>query len=297
MPRNNPNALSTVTAIAPRSPIAPDGCETIAGVDGCPAGWLWVAYDLEAKKAPRKQKTCADAKPQLDSLCPQRLRVGIEPSFARLLNETLPDCLIMVDMPVGLVETGRRACEGMARTILGPRRSSVFSAPRRPMLHCETYAEANALGKAQGPDGGGGLSAQAWNLIPKIRDLDAAITPKDQARLGEAHTEVAFTRLGAARSAKENAGDDGDGAPCRYSKRSAEGEEERRQRLTQNGLSPTALIDQLRLHFPLKKHFSNDDLLDACALLLTAKARIEGDAWRFSNNERDERGLMIEIWG
>ena len=48
------------------------------------------------------------------------------------------------------------------------------------MLDFETYGDANAWGKAQGPDGGGGLSKQAWVITPKIREIDAIIAPADQ---------------------------------------------------------------------------------------------------------------------
>ena len=55
--------------------------------------------------------------------------------------------MIAVDMPIGLAERGPRACDIAARRVLPRgRKSSVFPPPRRAMLGCADWAEANALG-------------------------------------------------------------------------------------------------------------------------------------------------------
>ena len=51
--------------------------------------------------------------------------------------------LLLVDIPIGLPETGaERACDLMARRLLGPRKSSVFPVPVRQAVHAPTYQEA-----------------------------------------------------------------------------------------------------------------------------------------------------------
>ena len=238
-----------------RGTIAAHQAPFVLGLDGCKAGWCVV-------------------------------RLPVENAPAAAIFETLPALLngpwgeargICVDIPIGLSEHGPRACDQLARRALGPKRgSSVFPAPRRFMLSCDSYEEANARGKAQGP--GGGLSKQAWNLIPKIAEVDAAITPDDQARLVEGHPEIAFLRLA------------GEILPP---KRGAQGRAARREALAAAGLSGLeAAWSALN-----RPGVGEDDFLDACALALTARTRLSGAATRHSDNVRDERGFVMEIWG
>ncbi|WP_165793680.1 DUF429 domain-containing protein [Hyphococcus luteus] len=236
--------------------------EFVLGVDGCRAGWIVARLNLSGMSA----------------------NGFIAMSFAEILNGAgAQAAMIMVDMPIGLADSGRRACEGLARRRLKPgRTSSVFTPPRRPMLNFDAYEEANAWGKRQ--EAKGGLSKQAWMIAPKIREVDAAITPADQARLGEAHPEVAFARLN-------------DGRPCAHAKRRQEGEEERLALLTRAGFSDAEDIYQALRKEHGAKAVKRDDVYDACALALTAKARLEGKAVHLSDGARDARGLVMEIWG
>ena len=196
--------------------------------------------------------------------------------------------MTMADMPIGLGDEAARACERQARALLSPlRHSSVFSPPRRGMLDFTDYAAANAWGKAQakrlaGKEAGGGLSRQAWMIAPKIREADAYMTPARQARIAEAHPEVAFWRLNGA-------------APCVHSKKTPEGRAERKALLARNGLDPEPLFRALRKD--AGGGAGLDDWYDACALALTAKARLEGAAVRLGDGARDARGLLMEIWG
>lgn len=148
------------------------------------------------------------------------------------------------------------------------------------MLAFDRYEDANAFGKANGA----GLSRQCWGIVPKIREADQQMTRDLQGLVGEGHPELAFTRLC--------------GAPCAYPKRTAEGARERRSALVAAGLfSIDALLADLRRRHPRKREFADDDFYDACALSLTAEARLAGAAWRFGDDARDARGLLMEIWG
>ncbi|MHA7871285.1 MAG: DUF429 domain-containing protein, partial [Hyphococcus sp.] len=221
----------------------------VLGVDGCRAGWAAVRLSLTSGET----------------------SAAVVPDFAGLLaGPGAQAAMIMVDMPIGLADAGRRACEQAARQVLKPHRhNSVFSAPRRPMLSFATYAEANAWGKAQGAAAGGGLSKQAWMITPKIREIDAAISPADQKRLGEGHPEVAFWRLN-------------DRAPCRHPKRTPEGAAERLVLLRRHGLAQAAQhVETLKQ--AIGANIARDDVYDACALALTAKARLEDAAVRLGD--------------
>jgi predicted RNase H-like nuclease len=232
----------------------------VLGVDGCAAGWLVATRFLASGE----------------------ISVEIADTFRSLLDHVGGAAeAIIVDMPIGLADRPRmRACETQARRRIGARRSSVFPAPLRSMLRLETYAEANAFGKTLGA----GLTKQAFALTPKIREIDDLMTPALQSRVAEGHPEVAFARLA--------------GAPCAYSKLVADGRAERRDLLRRNGVPAIDLLYKgLRERFPLKRMFAIDDLYDACALALTAEARIVSGAWRLGDGARDARGLVMEISG
>jgi predicted RNase H-like nuclease len=208
------------------------------------------------------------------------MSVAIADSFGALLDGPLAEAaMIVIDMPIGLPDLPGRACERETRHAIGPRRSSVFAAPLRGMLSFEAYEHANAFGKARGA----GLSKQAWNITPKIREIDALMAPSLQARIREGHPELAFTRLG--------------GAPCAFSKRDAKGQRERLRRLDDHSVNAVRLLRAARQQHPTKRVFADDDLIDACALALAAEAARVNKAWRLGDGARDARGLLMEICG
>ena len=185
--------------------------------------------------------------------------------------------MIAVDMPIGLAESGQRACEPAARKLLpAGRKSSVFTPPRRYMRDCRDWAEANARGKATE---GKGLSHQAWNIAHKIFEIDACLAPAEQGRVIEAHPELIFHRRNG-------------GTPL-PSKKTSEGREARLALLRANGL---AASDHWFALFP-RSQVARDDYLDAAACLMLARDRLAGRALRLPETpERDSRGLAMEIW-
>ena len=226
----------------------------VAGVDGCPAGWVAVIWDLAV--------------------------VGPAVEVAARWTE-LPlgaAALVAVDMPIGLAEAGPRGCDGDARKLLPRgRKSSVFPAPRRAMLACADWAEANALGKARE---GRGLSHQAWNITAKIRELDAALTPADQDHIRETHPELVFHRL-----------NEWQPVP---SKKTAVGREMRMRLLEAAGLDdPERLLDAVP-----RSAAKPDDILDAAVCAVAARDMREGRGSRVPATDppRDARGLRMEIW-
>jgi predicted RNase H-like nuclease len=166
---------------------------------------------------------------------------------------------VAVDMPIGLPAAGPRACDVEARRRLGPRRSSVFPAPARRFLHAASFGDVT------------GLSIQAFNLLPRIAELDALMDPALQERVVEAHPELAFARL------------DG-GAPLADSKR------------TRAGLAHRAALLGVDVEaVPRRRGARADDVLDALVLVGTAVRIANGCAERLGDGARDERGLRMEV--
>ena len=226
----------------------------VVGVDGCPAGWVAVVWDLAA------------AHPAVEVAA----RWSELPLAAA--------AMVAVDMPIGLAEAGPRGCDGEARKLLPRgRTSSVFPAPRRYMLRCADWAEANALGKARD---GKGLSHQAWNIIAKIRELDAALTPADQDRVRETHPELVFHRLNDWRPVPP--------------KKTAAGREMRMRLLEGAGLDD---LNRMLNAIP-RSAAKPDDILDAAVCAVAGRHMLEGRGTRVPAEDppRDARGLRMEIW-
>jgi predicted RNase H-like nuclease len=186
--------------------------------------------------------------------------------------------VVCVDIPIGLADAGPRACDGAARALLGRARkgSSVFPPPRRYMLG-RGWPAASEAGKARGD---GGLSVQAYNIMPKIAELDRALDPEDQARVFETHPELAFHRRS--------------GWIALPPKGRVAGRAPRLELLRQAGLpAPEVLLDR----HP-RKDAKADDLLDAAVCAVVARDLLAGRARRVPDGDppTDARGLRMEIW-
>ena len=144
------------------------------GVDGCPAGWVMVTVTNG-----------------------RVLPVDVFETVAELY-QTVPKrtSVVLLDMPIGLSPGGRegRECDRLGRQALGPRRSSLFPTPSRPVLDARTYEDACAKHHAVT---GTKISKQAWFLIPKIREIDAFLLSDAYGGipLRECHPEIAFASL------------------------------------------------------------------------------------------------------
>lgn len=99
---------------------------------------------------------------------------AFSPTLAGLVEAAGPVALVAVDMPIALEVSATRACEDLARPLLGARRSSLFQSPSLGALDFgdDDYPGANAWSKVTA---GRGISKQAWFLVPKIREVRALV--------------------------------------------------------------------------------------------------------------------------
>ena len=148
----------------------------VAGVDGCPAGWIAVLRDTAVAGSER---------------------VVVTSRFADLI-EAGP-AVIAVDMPIGLpdrIGPGGRGPETALRPHLGERQSSVFSVPSRSAVYAMDYREACTLAAATS-DPPRKVSKQAFFLFPKIREIDGLLLARAdlRGRVFESHPEGVFMTL------------------------------------------------------------------------------------------------------
>ena len=237
--------------------------EVLAGVDGCPAGWMVVTWTGQGNDAPRAE---------------------IIKDFAGVL--ALPATIIAVDMPIGFPERttsgGRPACVA-ARARLGARQSSVFSVPSRDAVMCSDYRKACSVNQ-QNSDPPRKVSKQCFNLFNKMREIDGVITPELQSRIFEVHPELAFWAMN-----NETPVDQ----PKKIKSRPNPAGMALRRDLLRNSGFP---IDAVQPGSWKASQAAEDDLLDACATAWSARRIRDGEHIKLPPNPPiDERGLRMEI--
>ena len=228
----------------------------VGGADVCRGGWALAVLDVDAEPG------TAASQPEIQLLS----------SFRQLVDEVRSGNLAAagVDIPIGLADDRRRRCDTEARRLVGPRRSSVFSAPIRPLLGVSSYEEANERSRAIVERG---LSKQSYHLLPRIAEVDSLMTPELQGWIREVHPEVVFARL--------------KGRPLDSPKRRTAGRQERLAILR------PLVGDVAELARP--KGIAGDDALDAIACALAARAVVRGAAIVIGDGARDVRGLAMEM--
>ena len=98
----------------------------------------------------------------------------------------------LIDIPIGLPLGG----SGRSTWKLAPpgrAASSIFTVPPRPVFDALDFSEAQTLARGAM---GKGFSIQAWNILPKIREVDLWLRRRgDAPPVREAHPELAFRGL------------------------------------------------------------------------------------------------------
>jgi len=220
---------------------------THVGVDGAGAGWLAAAHHGG------------------------RWRFETFARFDALRDRLESPERVLVDVPVGVPETGRRACDEAAKALLGRRSASVFYAPTEAALsvrrnfgefdrdHGRARAVASDRNEAAGA---GGLTFQAWHITDRIVEVtDALAPPPFDGVYREAHPELAFAAFA--------------GEPLAASKTEASGRDRRLDLLAErpDGGSPGEGYAAARDRFRVRDA-SDDDVVDAMALAVAAEGTL-----------------------
>ncbi|HLY98400.1 MAG TPA: DUF429 domain-containing protein [Candidatus Angelobacter sp.] len=140
---------------------------SIAGVDGCKAGWVIVSESATSG-----------------------ITIEIVSSFSEVLTRGYQ--VVIVDIPIGLTNRGTRLADQQARRLLKGRACCVFTAPLRHILTCADYSEAR---KYRIEIEGKSLTKQTWAIVPKIREVDALLSCEIQSQVREGHPEVSFAHM------------------------------------------------------------------------------------------------------
>ncbi|RJK97104.1 DUF429 domain-containing protein [Vallicoccus soli] len=145
---------------------------TVLGVDGAPGGWAVARVVVDGGRA-------------------REVVFSTVATFAGALADAGGAAgAVGVDMPVGLPERGRRACDLLAKRRLGWAHARVFLTPPRAVLGCASHPEASALHRTLVD--GRGMSVQTWHILGKVAEVDDLA---GDPRVLEVHPELSFTAL------------------------------------------------------------------------------------------------------
>lgn len=224
------------------------GAVAVIGVDGCPDGWVAVV------------------------LAHGGVDVHHVPTIAGLDALGPAGTVTAIDIPMWFPSTPPRRSEVAARALLGPgRASSIFPTPVRAAVDAPDHATANEVSRRLT---GRGVSAQAYALTAKIREVDVWRQGSDL-DVREVHPETSFAVLL-------------DG-PARHAKKTWAGIGERRRALAAAGidLAPFEGRDLGRA--------AVDDVVDAAVAAWTADRIRRGVARRLPDAEVDDAGDAIWV--
>ncbi|MHA1522417.1 MAG: DUF429 domain-containing protein [Promethearchaeota archaeon] len=235
------------------------------GIDGCKVGWISAKISTEDSE--------------------NHLTFSVFSTIKLAWPQIEDASRILIDIPIGLTERKifPRECDHLARKALGwPRSASIFPSPCRNALYANTYEQANELNRKYTKKG---LSKQAWNISPKILEVDLFIRKNLRLNqlLWESHPEVCFWALNKQEVMK-------------HSKKKPEGFEERLKILktASEKIDLQVDFDSILHQFP-RSQVQKDDLLDALVLALTATEKL-GSFKSFPENPTfDERNIPQRI--
>lgn len=229
----------------------------VAGIDGCPAGWLCLIKNLSTGS----------------------VQARVLARISDLLELDPRPVVVLVDVPIGLTAAGPRTCDLKARALLKPpKASSVFPAPIRPTLAATSYDQACQIGAAAD---GRKMSKQLWAILPKIREVDTFLRsdPTLNQWVREVHPEVSFWAW------------NGDKAMV-HPKKSSAGKAER-EALVKPAYGATYTAAQSSLP---RGQYRNDDLLDAFAALWSGERVVAGKELVIPDKPPvDSCGLRMEM--
>jgi predicted RNase H-like nuclease len=150
--------------------LIPERQRMVVGADGYPGGWVLYSINVQSFAT----------------------QVEVTHDLASLLRSRPADMAALgIDVPIGSLDRPR-ACDLAARKLLGVRGCCVFPAPSRAAVFAEHYRQASDLNEERT---GRRLSMQSWGIVPKIRQVDEAMSTESQTWAFEVHPEVSFWKL------------------------------------------------------------------------------------------------------
>ena len=229
------------------------------GVDGCSAGWFYVSLD--------DYDNC---------------EYDVFTDFQSLSKKFYEDCLILVDIPIGLRGKGNieRRCDTEARELLKkPRSSSVFRVPCRKALESSPEEAKRINHEITGKF----LSNQTWAISKKIREVDELLKTSIKYRkvVREIHPEICFWALNGRKSMK-----------CK--KKTQKGCNERLDVIRNVYRDCDELFNEALSKFK-RCEVARDDVLDALIGAVTARLGFNSLKTIPDAPERDETGLPMEM--
>jgi predicted RNase H-like nuclease len=228
------------------------GRKWVAGVDGAQKGWVVAYVPLRKGQGTHLERYehFSDLKAVIESM----------------------NCLAAaVDMPMGLSDEPNNEIDQELRKRLGERRSSLFPTPSTGVLKANTYEEALKLNREIT---GKGISIQAWNLVPQIRQVRQVIRPSDTDKFLECHPESSFAAMT---------------LTALQSKKTDEGVRQRMELLLEFIPDLHNVLDEL------PKKCKIDDALDACAAAWTAKRYVRGKSLILGGDDYDKDGYPVRV--
>lgn len=187
---------------------------------------------------------------------------------------------VLVDIPVGLQEgNGDRECDVLAREVIGPRRSAVFTPPVREATRKRRYPAAKRVNERTA---GRGLSKQAFAISDGIAAVDELLrnVPEARGAFAESHPEVCFRAFA--------------GEPLQYSKATAGGYAERMRALARFDPDAPPVV-QAVADAAGGTAVTVDDVLDAVVLAYTARPGPGELRSLPPDPPRDPKGLPMQI--
>jgi predicted RNase H-like nuclease len=195
-----------------------------------------------------------------------------------LLGQEPRPVVLAIDVPIGLPEIGPRLCDLEARKRLGPRASSVFPAPIRPVLGAARWEEACSVRERIEAKR---ISKQTWAIVRRIAEVDRALR-EEPARRGwvrEVHPEVCFRAWR--------------GEPMPHAKKRPSGRADRHALVAEH-FGVHAFPEVRGRH--RRTEVADDDILDAFAALWTAERIVRGRFVTLPESPPcDSHGLRMEI--
>ena len=202
----------------------------VMGVDGCRVGWFGVWQAVNA------------------------VEFGVFASIQELWSQHRNASRILVDIPIGLTDDRPRHLEFVVRSLLKRKSASVFPVPCRQAVYAQDYQQACRINFSRF---GKKISRQAWNICPRIRDMDQFLQGNEPAQsiVGESHPELVFAILA--------------GNELTTSKKKPQGAAQRLDILSAYNDSLAGIYEHACAAYA-RKDVARDDILDAMALFIAA---------------------------